>query len=350
MAKNKPAHILITRFSAMGDVAMTIPVILALQREYPNLKLSFLSRPFFAPLFSLLPGVEFISADLKGRHKGMFGLFRLYREIRPRNFEAVADLHSVLRTIFLSTLFKFDGLQIARQDKGRKEKSKLLTASDKEFAPLKTTHQRYADVFSRLGFPVDLLPSDTLGRLDMEAAVASLFDSGYRYHVGIAPFAAYSGKEYPEELMEEVLSAIDRRSDTQIFLFGGGAGEIKKLDAWAGRYSSVFNAAGKMGFGEELALISNLDLMLSMDSGNGHLAAVFGLPVITLWGITHPYAGFSPFGQAADYSLLADGQKYPLIPTSVFGNKCPPGYERVMESISPQMVVDRVYKILNGKL
>ena len=55
--------------------------------------------------------------------------------------------------------------------------------------------------------------------------------------------------------------------------------------------------AGKYKFKEELALISNLDLMVSMDSSNGHLAAIYGVPIVTLWGVTHPFLGFAPFGQ-----------------------------------------------------
>ena len=58
-----------------------------------------------------------------------------------------------------------------------------------------------------------------------------------------------------------------------------------------------------------------------MDSGNGHLAAMYGIPVITVWGVTHPYAGFAPFLQPEENSITADREQFPLIPTSVYGNK-----------------------------
>ncbi|MEO0528703.1 MAG: glycosyltransferase family 9 protein, partial [Bacteroidota bacterium] len=103
---------------------------------------------------------------------------------------------------------------------------------------------------------------------------------------------------------------------------------------------------GKLTFQEELALISNLDLMLSMDSGNAHLAAMYGIPVVTLWGVTHPYAGFYPIKQARDNALLANRDKYPLIPTSVYGNKMPSGYEKAMETISPEAVFQKIEMIL----
>ena len=64
--------------------------------------------------------------------------------------------------------------------------------------------------------------------------------------------------------------------------------------------------AGKLSFSEELDTISNLDCMISMDSGNAHLAAMYGVKVITIWGVTHPFAGFAPFHQPKEYSLLPD--------------------------------------------
>jgi ADP-heptose:LPS heptosyltransferase len=104
----------------------------------------------------------------------------------------------------------------------------------------------------------------------------------------------------------------------------------------------VTSDAGKLSLEEELALISNLDLMLSMDSGNAHLAAMLGVKVITIWGVTHPFAGFAPFNQPDDYALLADRNLFPLIPTSIYGNKFPEGYENAAGSISFEAIVAKV--------
>ena len=101
-----------------------------------------------------------------------------------------------------------------------------------------------------------------------------------------------------------------------------------------------------MSLSEELALISNLDLMVSMDSGNGHLAAMFGVPVITIWGVTHPYAGFAPFNQPESNSLTADREAFPMIPTSVYGNKLPEGYDKAMKTIPPALVYERILQVL----
>ena len=84
-----------------------------------------------------------------------------------------------------------------------------------------------------------------------------------------------------------------------------------------------------------------------MDSGNAHISAMYGIPTITLWGVTHPYAGFYPFGQNETNALLADREMYPLIPTSVYGNKFPEGYDQVMETISPEMVLKKIAQTIS---
>jgi ADP-heptose:LPS heptosyltransferase len=86
--------------------------------------------------------------------------------------------------------------------------------------------------------------------------------------------------------------------------------------------------------------------MLSMDSANGHLAAMYGIPTVTLWGVTHPFAGLAPFEQAKENKLLAAREKYPLIPTSVYGNKFPRGYEKTIATIAPETVVKKIAGIL----
>jgi ADP-heptose:LPS heptosyltransferase len=82
--------------------------------------------------------------------------------------------------------------------------------------------------------------------------------------------------------------------------------------------------------------------MLSMDSGNAHIAAMLGVKVITLWGATHPYAGFKPFNQPLENCLVSDREKYPLLPTSVYGNRKVQGYENAMRTISVEKIVNSI--------
>ncbi len=340
-------HILVIRLSALGDVAMLEPVLRVATNTYPNLKITLLTRAFFAPIFKDLDNVTVYDADINGVHSGVFGLSRLARDLRDLGIDAVADMHDVLRSNVLKSVFYFYDIPVKQIDKGRSEKNALTASNNKIFKQLKFTHERYADVFAELGYPIDLSLHKFPEKQRISANTREITGKNPLKWIGVAPFAQHNSKVYPLDLMEEVLSQLDRTGKIQILLFGGGKKEAEMLEKLAEQYEHVISLAGKLKFDEELALISNLDAMLSMDSGNAHLAAMYGIPVITLWGVTHPYAGFKPFEQPIENCLLPDLNKYPQIPTSIYGNKVPDGYEDVMRTIAPEKVISKINSVLN---
>ncbi|MEO0902039.1 MAG: glycosyltransferase family 9 protein, partial [Bacteroidota bacterium] len=287
-------------------------------------------------------------ANVKSEHKGFPGLWRLYKELKKRDIDAVADLHNVLRSNILKKYFGLSKIPFVQIDKGRKEKKALTRSKNKEFHQLKTTQERYADVFNALGFPIELSECKSLDRQPLPEKIVKLVGQDIKKWIGIAPFAAHQGKMYPLDLMKEVISQLNNTEKYKILFFGGGENEEKELDRLSHSFSNTLSLAGKLSLEEELAIISNLDIMVSMDSSNAHLAANYGIPVLTLWGVTHPFTGFYPFGQPIENALLSNREKYPFIPTSVYGNKVPAGYENVMESISPESVVTKISDILKG--
>lgn len=344
--KAKNDHIVVIRFSALGDVAMTVPVLRALSKQYPELTITVVSRGFHKPLFHGIERINFHEAELSGKHKRFFGLWRLYRELKRLSIDAVADLHNVLRSNILKVFLVLGALKVVQIDKGRAEKKALTRKKNKIFKPLKTTHERYADVFAALGYPVKVGPDDIMAPLEISDEVKKIVGNKSETWIGIAPFAAHSGKMYPFEKMANVINALKNTKKYKIVLFGGGKAEKERLESLASPNEQVFSMAGRLSLEEELQLISNLDLMVSMDSANAHLAANFGVEVITLWGVTHPYAGFYPFGQPLSNAILSDRGQYPAIPTSIYGNKVPQGYENVMESISEQTIIAKIEEVL----
>ena len=321
---------------------MTVPVINAFVKQHPEVKITVVSRPFFKPMFDLIPGVTFFEADLKERHKGFFGLLKLSNDLKKQNINFISDLHNVLRSRIICAFAAIGGMRSKSVDKARPEKKALTRQVNKVFRQLKPVTQRYADVFSSFGYDVKLDQSALLPKQPIPDSAGSKNGKW----IGIAPFAKHEGKVYPDDLMQEVVNELSKNAETQIFLFGAGSQEMKKLDVFADGKPNVQNYAGKSSFSDELALISNLDVMLSMDSGNAHLAAMFGVPTVTLWGATHPFAGFAPFLQPEENMLAADRTKYPALPTSVYGNKKVDGYEDAMRTITPTQVIQRVSELL----
>ncbi len=340
----KDPHLLLFRFSALGDIAITVPVIRSLYKTYPQLKITFVSQPHMAPLFQEFENFNFYSTDFSGRHKGIKGLWTLFQELKTIPFSAVADLHGVLRSHFLKLLLTLYGYKVKSIDKGRLEKKALTRSKNKKFQPLTPTCYRYADVFRKLGFPISFDQHEFPLKKELPKSLLPIYHSSEKKWIGIAPFATHLGKLYPLDLMQQIIHYLNK--DHQIFLFGAGEKEKKRLEVWEKAYNNVYSTVGKISLGEQLDLMPYLDLMISMDSANGHMAANYGTKVLTLWGMTHPFCGFATFNQPLDHSLTLDRSLYPLIPTSVYGNRIPEGYQDAFRSMDPKRVIEKTLELL----
>lgn len=331
----------------MGDVAMTVPVLRAFANQFPDVKITMVSRPFFKPFFEGIPNLTFFEFDDKKRHKGFLGLLRLFLDLQKLNVDAFADLHNVLRSKVIRNLFAISGKKTAFTDKGRSEKRALTRSENKIFKPLQTMVERHLETFKKLGFSIDLSSPNFSEKAGLSDEILKISGKKENCHwIGIAPFAQYQSKVYPQDLMQKVIKELAKNYNFKILLFGGGQDEITLLNTFANGLENVITIAGKLKFKEEIQLISNLDVMLSMDSGNAHIAAMLGVKTITLWGATHPFAGFAPFHQPIENCLVSDRTLYPKLPTSIYGNKKVEGYEDVMRTIS----VDSILSAINSNL
>jgi len=328
--------LLIIRFSALGDIAMTVPVIHDLAVQYPDLDITMLSREMARPLFERMPdNVHFIAADLKGRHKGLFGLCRLWRDAHLSDFDYIADFHDVLRTWWLRTEGCLRRKKIAKIDKGRKGKKALTRQKNKVFVQQATSFERYAKVLEQLGFLIK--PQFT--KLDYSGFCETQKPDNETW-IGIAPFAKHKAKVYPMDKMEQVIKTLSERADTIVFLFGGGKEEKQQIAELCSKYPNVQAAQSQQGLRGELALMGQLDVMLSMDSANMHLASLVGTRVLSIWGGTHPFAGFLGWNQKSSDCIQLD---LPCRPCSVYGNKpCLRGDYACMKGIAPEMVVEKI--------
>ncbi len=346
--------LLIIRFSAMGDVAMTVPVIHACAMENPQLQITILSRGFLKPLFTRMPAnVQFRGVDLKKDYRGFAGLCRLFGELKREGYDAVADFHDVLRSKFLRTCFLLSGARVAHIQKGRKEKKQLTQSDNKVMKPLKTSFQRYADVLTHLGlcFTQKFVSIFPTGKGELSEVLAVTGEKGADKWVGIAPFAAHKGKKYPLDLMEEVIVRLMDLPHTRVFVFGSGQEGREVGERWERGFSTnglgrVTSVIGKLKMEGELVLISHLDAMISMDSANMHLASLVATPVVSVWGATHPYAGFLGWNQKEEDVVQVD---LPCRPCSVYGNKpCMRNDYACLYNITPESVVERLKKYITS--
>lgn len=349
----KKEHILIIRFSALGDVAMTVPVVYSLAKTYPQVRITVLSRGFARTFFEdLAPNVNFMEADIKGEYRGVRGLNALYRRLTAKKFTAVADLHGVLRSTYLRMRFNMARYNVAHINKHRSGKRALTSRSGKQLQQQPTSFQNYADVLARLGYPIDIrftsLFGNEGGNLNLLPAVIGPHNTGEPW-IGIAPFAAHSGKVYPPEMMEKVVEmAEEKYPQCRIFLFGRGKDEDRIFPIWCARHSRCVHVGIHLeNMYQELVLMSHLNVMVSMDSANMHMASLTATPVVSVWGATHPYAGFMGWNQSMDNAVQAD---LPCRPCSIFGNKpCLRGDFACMKGIKPEYIFEKIERLLTLK-
>ncbi|MGM9712861.1 MAG: glycosyltransferase family 9 protein [Prevotella sp.] len=346
------------RFSAIGDVAMTVPVVKALAAAYPETTILVASRPFAKAFYEgLADNVEFHAFDLKAqRYRGMAGMEHLYRDLSSLQPDCVADLHDVLRTKYARLRFCMAGIRVFHIDKHRSGRRRLTRRHAKTLVQQPTSFEKYHAVFEAMGMEFSLSPEGghDIPTVDVSAHVLTeaaqrLYDemlSNPAGAIGIAPFAAHEGKIYPIYKMEQVMAMlIAVHPRMRILLFGGGKREEEVFRQWESRYANVVYASSLCGgMRDELKLMSRLHCMLSMDSGNMHLASLVGTPVISVWGATHPLAGFMGWGQSEEDTV---GMDMACRPCSIYGNKpCYRGGYPCMKKITPEQVAQKVERYI----
>jgi len=334
--------LLVIRTSSMGDVILTLPLLRAFSASYPGEEMVFVTKKPFDSFVTDIPGVRVFLSDHHGRHRGIPGVFRVYRDIRKKyDITAVADLHDVLRSKLLRFLFRLRGCRVASIDKGRWEKRQLTKG--RATGPLKHTTERYSDVFARAGFPVKSVPGPWLkpSAAGLEKCAPRIRESHGRL-IGVAPLAKHKLKMWPTEMMVTMLNMLAAKTECTIFLFGS-PDEAEMISEIASGVPGSEAMAGRIGLEEEIALISGLDLMIAMDSSNMHLAAMLGVNTLSIWGATHPWAGFSAWGMPEDNQIQIPVADLTCRPCTVYGKgECRRGDIACLNWLTPEKVLAKV--------
>ncbi|MCT3817397.1 glycosyl transferase [Elizabethkingia anophelis] len=320
--------ILAYRFSAFGDVAMTVPVFREFLEQNKDVRIVMVSRKGFSGLFEGIERIEFVGINIDD-YKGILGMRKLAKELLKKyNPDFIADLHDVIRSKILYLFFKRRGFKVYKINKGKEDKEELTDVWNLNKHQLKKTTERYADVLRSMGYSVNL--SHTLRPLVKDK-------SG----IGFAPFAQHRGKMMPLEKSFELVRELAKSE--HIYFFGGGASEVEVLSKWEKEIPNTTCLAGKLSLSDELNMISKLRVMISMDSANMHLASLVGTRVVSVWGATHPYAGFLGYGQKEED--VVGVKDLTCRPCSVFGDKeCYRGDWACLEELKIQQVIDKVKK------
>lgn len=318
------------RFSALGDIAMTVPVIYSVAKAYPDTEIIFVTRPFFGRMFINPPAnVRVMTFDLKEEYKGLRGTMRIARELARLHPDYVADMHDMARTKIITAWLRLHGAKTATVDKARGARHKVYAGGE----PQRQYIDRYFDTFRRLGFDA-VTDFNSVYDKDSATSIPVTIKSPA---VGIAPFARYTNKTYPPEMMRKVARMLASQG-VNVYLFGGRGAEADTLASW--QEEGITSLAGQFPLEDEIAVMGRLDVMVSMDSANQHLAGLAGTKVVSIWGSTTPACGFLGFGQTADDAVyLGLGCQ----PCTIAGSKrCPKGHMDCLRKLPEETIVSKV--------
>ena len=340
-------RLLVIRFSAMGDVALTVPVLRGVLQENPDLEIEMVSNIAFEAMFHDIDRLTFYGVDLNN-YSGFGGLFKLYRELKKMGpWDAVIDLHCVMRTWVLGSLFKASGVPVFKIDKGRKEKKELVRQKNRVFEPLLHTTGRYLAVFSAFGIAGTVISGDILHVNDeAQTSLQQFFiENGIskdKKWLGIAPYSKHKQKTWPFSKVNSLIEELGKSGENLVFLLGGG-NEVEDLQNLATLYPHCLNMAGVLSLDQEIALMHKLDAVVAMDSFNMHLAALCNTKVVSIWGGTHPYAGFGPLNGNEKFIVQLDHNELDCRPCSVFGSKpCHRGDWACLAGVDIEDVLERI--------
>jgi ADP-heptose:LPS heptosyltransferase len=338
------AEVLIIRLSAIGDVAMTIPVVYSVASACPDDTFTILTQSFLESLFiNRPPNVHVLGVNTKKIEKQSGGFLRFAYGLADRKYDIVLDLHYVIRSRIINFMFRLKGKRVYLVDKKRKERRQLTAKPPKKLTPLSAVTDRYAEVFHRAGFRF----KDTFSSLfvfDESSKKSTVFGEKKGDWIGIAPFARHVGKIYPIDEMEKTVAILSNRPNTFLYFFGGSGAESAILSRWENQFPNTHCVAGRYRLEQELELISHLDVLLSMDSANMHFASLVATKVVSIWGATHPYAGFYGYKQNPRHAVMVD---LPCRPCSIYGNK--PCYRKdyaCLKQIIPEVIIAKIEETL----
>ena len=327
-------HIVIIRLSALGDVAIAAPLVRAYAEANPKVTFTMVSQPKMESLFGGIPNLHFMPyAKSKNDIVKSIKFAGSIARLKPT---AVADIHNVLRSKLMRLRLSLSGIESHSLDKNRSARRALTREKNKVLVPLRSSMRGYEEVLVKCGL-ADL--HFTERPLPPRKAGNSLVR-----RIGIAPFAAHKGKAWPVEYMERVVEHLSKDENVKVYLFGGGASEKEILAGWESRFKGVESLCGKVSLSQEIEFMRTLDLMVTMDSANMHFASFAEVPVVSVWGATHPYAGFYGWGQKPGNALQ---RELPCRPCSIFGNKpCAKENYECLYGIKPEEVLGKIYELL----
>jgi lipopolysaccharide heptosyltransferase II len=343
-----PSNILIIRFSSIGDIVLTNPVVRFLREHFPGARIDFLTKKKYAELLRWNAALSNVILFEEGDDLGA-----LRKKIRETRYDLIVDLHNSLRSIFLRT---FSGARKVKVFRKHALKRLLLVGFKRNlFRQVRTVAERYADTVRIFGEP-DVRVELPLGE-DVVRTAAGLLHSGKFSAkdriVGFAPSAMHFTKRWPMDRFVKLGQALSGEERVKIALFGSQeeaeyCSDIAQLINSGSGAHCAESFAGKLSLSETAAASGLCSLFVSNDTGLMHIAAARGAPLVAIFGSTVREFGFHPQGER---SIVIENRGLECRPCSHIGrSSCPKEHFRCMNDITVDSVVAEARRLLRDTL
>lgn len=340
-------HLLVLRFSALGDVSMTATVVRLALEQNPDLHITWVTRPLLAEKIPPHPRLVFWTTDFRGAQQTPWGVLSWIRQhmraatAEGRPVEAVADLHRNLRTRVVCAGLGWRGLRVERLVKDRIQRRQLRLKGALQADGITPVTTRMAEVFQRLGLALHWTEQTAQTVLPTKVTPAA----GCAPKLYFAPTARHKTKQWPLNYAQELLVAWMERGGEAVL--AGSALERPELERWIKpEWSERCTVTAGMNNEEEAAVRRTCHVAVTLDSANLHLAVQSGLPVVSIWGGTHPKAGFVGLGHPNVHVLQAPDAAFPCRPCSIFGKStCTLGDVPCLHAVEVKTVLERAWEV-----
>lgn len=336
-------NLLIRSTNWIGDAVMTTPAIRAIRKRFPNSHVSLLAKPWVMPVFENSEHIDrLLIYDDKGRHKGIFGKFRLARDLKKYHFDAAILLQNAFEAALITFLAKIP-LRVGYNTDVRQL---LLTHAVSCTDEIKKQHQTdyYLNIIRGIGMKEDnralYLELNQRDRLRAEKTLLEQHLSLDDKIVGINPGATYGpAKQWPLDRYAHLADKIQAFTGGRIIIFGGpNDRKLGKKISQKMQHRPI-DLSGKTSLGEAMALIERCDLFITNDSGLMHVAAALDVPLIAVFGSTNSITT----GPLSQNSRIV---QVPLECSPCLRPECPKGHLNCMDQISVEMVFSGVKDML----
>jgi lipopolysaccharide heptosyltransferase II len=310
--------ILIIRFSSIGDIVLTTPVIRCIKEQKPEIEIHYLTKKSFKGILEYNPylsKIHTIEKDIK----------EIATELKQENFDYVIDLHNNLRSLQTKRL-------IAKPSSSFKKlnfKKWMLVNFKINNMPAMHVVERYLETATGLGIRNDLKGLDYFIPTKDEVAIQSLPSTHQNGFIGFV----IGAKHFTKQLPTEKIIAICKKLNQPIILLGGKEDKERAISIEKAVGSTIYNACGNYNLNQSASIIKQAKKIISHDTGLMHIAAAFKKEIISVWGNTVPAFGFTPYLPDSK-SKIVEVKNLACRPCSKIGyDKCPKGHFKCMMEI-----------------